>query len=65
MSNKIQVDQDLCIGCGACINLCPSIFELDDSGKSQVIGEGNCESCDCDCGMIVDSCPVGAIKATE
>ncbi len=65
MSNKIQVDQDLCIGCGACVNLCPDIFELDDSGKSQVITDANCDSCNCDCGMIVDSCPVGAIKVSE
>jgi len=62
MSNKIQVDQELCIGCGACVNLCPDIFELDDNGKSQVIGD---ECKDCTIGMIIDSCPVGAIKEAE
>ena len=31
---KFKVDQELCIGCGACEGTCPEVFELDD--KSQV-----------------------------
>lgn len=31
---KFIVDQELCIGCGACEGTCPEVFELDD--KSQV-----------------------------
>lgn len=31
---KFKVDQELCIGCGACEGVCPEVFELDD--KSQV-----------------------------
>jgi len=62
MSSKIQVDQDLCIGCGACVNLCPEVFELDDNGKSKVLND-RCENYDSQ--MIVDSCPVGAIKIEE
>ncbi|MCK5491272.1 MAG: ferredoxin [Candidatus Pacebacteria bacterium] len=62
MSNKIQVDQELCIGCGACVNLCIEVFELDDNGKSQVIND-KCEGCDSQ--MVIDSCPVGAIKEVE
>jgi len=62
MEKKIVVDQDLCIGCGACVNLCPEVFELDDNAKSQVINN-KCENCDSQ--MVIDSCPVGAIKETE
>ena len=31
---KFKVDQEECIGCGACETTCPEVFELDD--KSQV-----------------------------
>ena len=27
---KFSVDQDLCIGCGACEETCPEVFELPD-----------------------------------
>ena len=56
------VDQELCIGCGICADLCPEVFTLQDE-KSQVIGEGNCASCDCQ--EAVDSCPVSAIELKE
>jgi ferredoxin len=32
---KFKVDQDTCIGCGACEETCPEVFELPD-GTSQV-----------------------------
>ena len=32
---KFKVDQELCIGCGACEGTCPEVFELVDD-KSQV-----------------------------
>ena len=32
---KFSVDQELCIGCGACEGTCPEVFEL-QNGKSQV-----------------------------
>ncbi len=63
MTKKIEVDQELCIGCGACVNLCPEVFELQDDGKSRVIKKEECK--DCDCEMIVNSCPVGAIRIEE
>lgn len=56
------VDQELCIGCGICVDLCPEVFVIQDE-KSQVIDEGNCSSCDCK--AAVDSCPVSAIELKE
>ena len=60
MAKKITIEEDLCVGCGACASLCSEVFELADSGKAKVIKEEGCA--DCDCEMIVNSCPVGAIK---
>ncbi len=34
----VNLDSECCIGCGACAELCPEIFEMDDrSGLARVI----------------------------
>ncbi len=63
MAKKVQVDQELCIGCGACVNLCPEVFELQDDGKSRVIIKNGCKKCDYE--IAINSCPVGAIKVED
>lgn len=57
-----MVDQELCIGCGICADLCPQVFVVSDN-KSQVIEDSQCASCDCQ--EAVDSCPVSAISLHE
>ena len=32
---KIKVDQDMCIGCGMCVDICPEIFKLNSEDKSE------------------------------
>lgn len=56
------VDEELCIGCGVCADLCPEVFEIREE-KSKVIGPDKCPSCDCQ--EAVDSCPVDAITLVE
>jgi len=56
------VDQDTCIGCGACVELCPEVFELRDD-KAWVIDPEKCDSCNCQ--EAADSCPVDAITLEE
>jgi len=34
---KPHVDEDMCIGCGKCEELCPEIFEVQDDGYSHVL----------------------------
>ena len=63
MTKKITIDQELCVGCGACASLCPEVFELQDDGKAKIANENSREKYDCD--MVINSCPVGAIKAEE
>lgn len=62
MAKKVTVDQELCIGCGACANLSPEIFTLNDEGKSEVIDQTGAGG---DAEVAANSCPVGAIKVTE
>jgi len=55
----ITVDQDACIGCGACVALCPNVFEMNDEGKSHAISQD-----DVACAQnAAASCPVQAIVA--
>jgi ferredoxin len=34
----VSIDEDKCIGCGHCVQLCPNTFELEE-GKAQVKNE--------------------------
>jgi ferredoxin len=62
---EVQVDPEICISCGTCVDLCPDIFDWDDDGKAKaVIDEVPEEKEDC-ARETVDSCPVEAIKETN
>jgi ferredoxin len=59
---KVHVDEDLCIGCGACEDECPDVFALsDDDGLSHVIRDPVGEDL-FECVQIAaKACPVDAI----
>lgn len=57
-----KVDKEKCIGCGACVAVCPEVFEL-RNGKSFVKNPKGCNKCDCK--AAADACPVRAITLTE
>jgi len=58
---KAKVDEELCIGCGMCENICPDIFELKDDGKSHVKVNPIPEEFE-KCTLEAEKeCPVGAI----
>ncbi len=60
MAKQVEIDRDQCMGCEACVELCPDIFEFDsDEVKAVVIKpEGGDEKCIEDA---VASCPAGCI----
>ncbi|MDZ4182886.1 MAG: 4Fe-4S binding protein [Candidatus Cloacimonadaceae bacterium] len=52
----VTIDKETCIGCGACVDVCPvSALSMED-GKA-VVDEGTC----IDCGACIGTCPVAAI----
>jgi ferredoxin len=56
----IAVNQDICLGCGACAGLCPSVFKIGASGKSEVISQENVECAK----QAAAACPVKAITVS-
>lgn len=54
---SITVNQDACIGCGACAAICPDTFQMNNDGKAEVASQNNV---DCAHGA-ADTCPVQAI----
>lgn len=59
---KVKVDENVCIGCGLCMNVCPKVFKLNDGGKSEAI-DGSVPSDDKnEVLQSIEMCPVGAIS---
>jgi len=60
MAKKVAIDQEECIGCETCVELCPEVFAFnEDEGKAHVIQE---ESGDESCiEEAVGSCPASCI----
>lgn len=62
---KPLVDQNLCIGCGACEDECPEVFRLGDDGLAYAVGEDfDAELYGC-ARDAADACPVDAISIEE
>jgi NAD-dependent dihydropyrimidine dehydrogenase PreA subunit len=58
---KIEVDEEKCIGCGECVEICPvDVYEMQDEKSVPVNAEEciGCESC-------VEVCEQEAIIVTE
>jgi NAD-dependent dihydropyrimidine dehydrogenase PreA subunit len=60
MNKIVLIDEELCIGCGECVSLCPKkILYIDEpSGKCKVRDESKCDKL-AGCERV---CPVQAIR---
>lgn len=57
---SVKVDQDLCINCGVCYEMCAEVFGSKDDGTAIVKDEDACDDSDC-CEEAAENCPVDAI----
>ncbi len=56
----LTIDDELCIGCGTCVEICPEVFALNEAEKAFVKNQEGCKTCNCE--DAINSCPVSAIS---
>lgn len=57
-NNTLLLNEEKCIGCGKCLEVCPhSVFSL-EGRKARIIGKRYCM----ECGACMKNCPVEAIN---
>jgi ferredoxin len=59
---KVTVDENVCIGCGLCVNACPECFEMNENSIA-VVKNSECKSCDLH--EVASQCPVNAIVVED
>lgn len=59
---KLEVNKDLCLGCGACCANAPEVFEIGEDGFANVKVNEVPEEFNEDALDAMDGCPTGAIE---
>jgi ferredoxin len=64
MDKRVYIDEEECIGCGSCAEICPEVFQLKEGEeKAEVIKpEGGPEDL---VQEAIDTCPVSCIHWEE
>ena len=53
----VKIDKETCIGCGACVDVCPV------TALEMVNDKAKCDEATCiDCGACISTCPTQAIS---
>lgn len=61
MATTITIDEDECLGCEACVEMCPTVFGLDEDSEKAVVIEGADGDEDC-VDEAIASCPAECIS---
>ena len=56
----LELNEDLCVGCGICETVCPHNVFAVASRKARIIDHNGCM----ECGACANNCPVNAIAVT-
>lgn len=63
MAKKLFIDEDECIGCGACVDSCPDVFIMNDDNIAEVSNpDGASEE---EIQDAIEGCPVECILWKE
>lgn len=57
-----EVDQDLCISCGACIDTCPEVFNWNDDEKAHAVVDEVPNDLEEQAQEAAGNCPTDAIQ---
>lgn len=61
MSEEIVIDEDECIGCEACVEICPECFEMEEDEEKAKVKEGADANAEC-VDEAIASCPAECIS---
>ncbi|MFW6415016.1 MAG: ferredoxin [Thermodesulfobacteriota bacterium] len=64
MSKKVVIDQDECIGCESCVEICPEVFGFDSEDEKAYVIDSQAASEE-SIQEAMDSCPVECITWEE
>jgi len=59
---KMEVDQDLCISCGACVDVCPEVFDWNSDDKASVSMNEILAEFEDQSNEAAEGCPTNAIR---
>jgi ferredoxin len=61
MGRRVSLDEECCVGCGSCADICPEVFAMSEDGEKAhvILPEGGNESC---IEEAIDTCPSGCIS---
>jgi ferredoxin len=61
MAKKVEIDEEECVGCETCVELCPDIFGFNDDDEKAFVklAEGGDEDC---IDEAIGSCPAECIS---
>ncbi len=55
----ILIDEDACMGCESCVEICPDVFEMNSDGDKAIVTNPDADD---DCvEEAIDACPAEAI----
>lgn len=60
---KARVNQETCISCGLCVDICPEVFRMSED-KAVANPDPVPESAEETCKRAAENCPVSAIDVT-
>lgn len=59
---RVEVDPELCISCGACIDTCPEIFDWSEEDKATAIQDEVPDELEECAQEAIEGCPTEAIR---
>jgi len=62
---KARVDKDLCVGCGACTEVCPEVFQMGEDDIAVVQLDRIPPEHEEACRDAADQCPTDAIEIED
>lgn len=62
---RVRVDEEKCIGCGLCYDICPNVFKMNDEDIAQVIVDDVPAREDVSAQEAADLCPAEAIEVVD